>query len=109
MRSMVEGGSVSIVSMARRMIPSAASSAGEDVGGRDPLHRHALCAKPCVRPRVALRAVLDVVTHPIDLDCEARLGAVEVEHIGPQRMLAAERRHSRRPRPEQAPQHDLRS
>ena len=81
--------------------------AGEDLGGWYPPHRHALRAKPCVAPRVPLRAVLDLVAPPVDLNREARPGAIEVEHVRPDRMLATERRHCGRPRPQPAPKHCL--
>ncbi len=46
------------------------------------------------QPRVALqishRPVAPVMGNPVDLDAQLGLGAIEIQHIGPDRMLAAE-------------------
>jgi hypothetical protein len=53
-------------------------------------HRKPACLKPGVAGRVTQRSIAQVVAHPVDLHREARLGAIEVEHIGPNRVLTAE-------------------
>ena len=45
---------------------------------------------------IAFRSVFSVVAPAVDLDGEPRLGAIKIEHVGPDRMLPSKRWASRR-------------
>jgi hypothetical protein len=66
-------------------------------------HRDALSSKPCVLSSVTFRPIGRVVAHPIDLDREPSFAAVEVEHVRPNRMLAAKDRRPGRASPQPPP------
>ena len=58
-------------------------------------HRHAASLKPSIAADIALRTNAHIVTHSVNLDGEACLRAVEVEHVRSNRMLAAKHRLAR--------------
>ena len=87
MRSMVEGAQLRRQSHDR--ILDLLDPAG-DVDRGDAQHGNASLPQPCVSSRIALRPISQVMAHPIDLDGQARLGAIEVEHIRAERVLTAE-------------------
>jgi hypothetical protein len=61
-----------------------------------PHYPHPARTKPKVAAEIALRPIAHVVTNPVDLDCEPRPRAKEVQNIRPDRMLPAEYRLSGR-------------
>jgi len=50
-----------------------------------------------------LRPIAHVVTDSVDLDCEPRFGAIEIQYVEADRMLAAKDQPSRDARPQPAP------
>ena len=108
-RSVVEG--VTGLDQRRRQSHEAVGDgvdSAQHIDCGDARHGHALGLKPSVPARVALRPVFHLVAHPVDFDRKARLGAIKVEHIGPDRMLTPEGRHAGLTRAQPAPQHRLR-
>jgi hypothetical protein len=90
MRSMVEGARGSIFNHRRRCPNDPIGRVIERshrLDSRDPHNRQALRLEPFVAALIALRAVLRIVADTVDLDGESRLGAIEVEHVGSDRML----------------------
>ena len=63
---------------------------GEDVLRGDTQHPHSLRFNPLVARLIAVGPVAHVVGDAVDLDRELGGGAVEVEHVAADRMLAAE-------------------
>jgi hypothetical protein len=64
---------------------------------------NALSSEPCVLSSVTFRPIGRVVAHPIDLNRKPSSAAVEVEHVRPNRMLAAKDRRPRRASPQPPP------
>jgi hypothetical protein len=77
------------------------------LGRRNAHHGKPARFKPRVAAYVALRPIAQVVAHPIDLHGKPRLGAVEVEHVAPDRVLATEDWRSGLSRAQSAPQSRL--
>ena len=75
-----------------------------NIDRRNTHDRNSSLPKPRVLSSVALRAIGGIVAHPVDLDRQQGLGTVEVEHVWPNRMLAAKDRHARRASAQSGPQ-----
>lgn len=72
------------------VIPDSIGDAGrvrKHLGGRIPHHGQSSSRHPGIAPNVVLRLVAHVVTPAIDLNHQARDGAVEVSDVRPNRML----------------------
>ena len=78
------------------------------LGGGNSHNRHALRFEKRVAALVALRSVACSWSPAVDLNGEPRPGAVEVEPVGPDRMLSPVCRHSRCAVSQTAPKHRLR-
>jgi hypothetical protein len=65
--------------------------------------RYALRFEPAQSAQIALGPVAHLVRDPINLDSEARLRAIEIEHIGPHRVLTAKGRQARDSRAQAVP------
>ncbi len=75
-----------------------------DLARRDAHDRYAPRPQPFVATKVALRPIAHVMADPVHLDGKPSLGALEIDHIGSQRMLTAKDRRPGRARPQPAPQ-----
>ena len=73
---------------------------------RDPQNRHAMLAQKSIPPNIPLRPVPALMSLAIHLDRQARRRAIEVEHIGPSRMLPA-KPQAFGPLAQNAPEQDL--
>jgi len=60
--------------------------------------------EPAVSPQIALGSVAHIVSDSVDLDGKPRLGAIEIEYTGSDRVLAAKSRQVRRSRAQAAPE-----
>ena len=69
-------------------------------------NRHSMLAQKCVAPSIPLRPITTPVNLAIDLDGQPRRRAVEVQHIGPRRMLPT-KPQAVGTLAKDAPQHDL--
>jgi hypothetical protein len=70
----------------------------------DAHHNYAVLLEPGVAALIALRPITHVIAYPVDLNREAGFGAIEVEHVRPNRMLTSKDRPARETCPQSAPQ-----
>jgi hypothetical protein len=70
---------------------------------RDPQSTYALFRNPGVAARIATRLIAIAVPFSVDLDGQARALAIEVEDIGPERVLSAKLQSAERPLPQSHP------
>jgi hypothetical protein len=77
------------------------------VASGNPQHGHAIRFEPSRPFLIMLWLIAHIMADAINFDSQARLVAVEIENVGPRRMLAPEL-VTARPQPKPCPQHDLR-
>jgi len=63
----------------------------------------AMLLEPIIAPQITQWSVAHVMTSTIDFDRETRFGAVEIENVRPERMLAAKHRLASRACSQAAP------
>ena len=86
MRSMVEGKCATVVQNMRRHIFEVA----QNIGGFDPQNFNSLRPQPDIAPFI-MRNLLDIImSASVHLNCQPHRSTVEIQHIRPGWMLAAE-------------------
>ncbi len=76
--------------------------------GSNPHNRYAVRFEKRVTALITLRPIAECVRDTVNLNGEPSLGAIEVEHVRPDRMLPRKGWHSRRAVSQTAPEHRLR-
>ncbi len=95
MRSMVVGAAAGAVQSRADNGIEVLVEAARQVGGSNPEHRDPALAQPGFASLVASGTVSKRVRDTLNLDREPRRGAIEVENVRADRMLAAEHRQRR--------------
>lgn len=79
----------------------------QNIRGGNSDNSHALTSKISVPACVALWSILEVMGLSVDLKAKSARWAVEIEHVGTDRMLAAEHGLPGLPAPEMTPKQDF--